>query len=210
MREKQGSSASEDGVTLFKAIGLLVLAVPLVVVGSLAGAFGGHWLLGVPFWAGAAVAAWKARGRLAREVRLYDRESAHPLAVLDTSSERDRCPCCRYPTLEAGDDTCLLCDWHTPDTADTIPAGLTLREARENFGRHLSAYAPETAPEWVTMSDEEAHLKRRLIAAYKRIERGGRSAWYKARSLEGDLAAARHRGIADYSSHPDLELPDPS
>jgi hypothetical protein len=43
------TSASEDGIALFKALGLVALAVALVTGGSLAGAFGGHGFLAYPF-----------------------------------------------------------------------------------------------------------------------------------------------------------------
>jgi hypothetical protein len=125
---------------------------------------------------------------------LYEKESAQPLAVADTESERDRCPCCRHPTIEEGDDTCLLCDWPIDvgsDTEHPVP----LREARENFGRFTTIYNPKNAPDWLTLSADEVAVKSRLIAAYKRIDHGKRSARFKARSLEEDLAGMRHRTI---------------
>ena len=203
MAKKRETTASEDGVALIKAMGLMVLAVALIAGGSLAAAFGGHWILGVPFWAAGGVAIWKARGPLVRESRLYEKESAHPVAVLDTESERDRCPCCRHPTIEEGDDTCLLCDWPIDvgsDTEHPVP----LSEARENFGRFTSIYNPKDAPEWLKLSADEVAVKRRLIAAYKRIGRGKRSAWFKARSLEEDLAVRRHRSVACEQLWPEL------
>lgn len=197
------TSASEDGVALFKALGLMALAVVLVAGGSLAGAFGGHWILGVPFWAAGGVAIWRARGPLVRESMLYEKESAHPLAVLDTESERDRCPCCRYPTIEEGDDTCLLCD--SPiDIGSNTEHPVPLRVARENFGRFTTIYNPKDAPDWLRLSADEVAVKRRLIAAYKRIDHGKRSAWFKARSLEEDLAGMRHRNVVDEQIWPEL------
>jgi hypothetical protein len=196
MAKKRQTPASEDGVALFKAIGLLLLTLPLVAVGSLAGAFGGHWILGVPFWTAAALAIWKAHGPLVREFRLYDKEAAHPLAVLDTESERDRCPCCRYPTIEAGNDTCLLCDWTIVPASET-DAPVTLGEGRKNFVRHFSIYDPEESPDWIMPSPDEVDVKRRLIIAYQRIGQGKRTSWLKARSLEKHLAVMRHRSVVD-------------
>ena len=203
MAKQRQTSAAEDGVALFKAIGLVVLAVALAAAGSLVGAFIGHWIPGVPFWAAAAVAVWKARGPLASESRLHDRQAAQPVAVLDTGAERDHCPCCRYPTIAEGDDTCLLCDWPLDPQGETDDP-VSLREGRENFGRYFSIYDPERAPDWAMLSPDEAEVRKRLIAAYRRVGHGNRSAWFKARSLEEDLAVMRHRRVLDQPRWPEL------
>lgn len=96
--------------------------------------------------------------------------------------EEDRCCCpvCGYPTLSerGGYDICALCNWEDELVAGidstTGPNGeYTVRQARENFRKHLTMYSPGDEPRF-TETRAANHLKRvfmALIDAY-RVERG--------------------------------------
>jgi len=66
---------------------------------------------------------------------------------------RVRCPCCGYPTLDAGADyeICELCNWEddgqSDDDADEVRGGpnadYSLTEARRNFAQYRVMYQPE-------------------------------------------------------------------
>jgi hypothetical protein len=185
-------TATEQGVALVRALIMTLGAVPVGAAGLAAAELGGHWLLGVPLWVGAAALLWKARPAIIKEMRESDRQEAYPLAVLDTGSERRDCPCCRCPTWEESSDTCRLCDW-----ADDITTGsgalIPLAAARANFALHRSVYPQEDRPPWSPepLSPEEIRLRRQLQATYRKIQRGQPRCWFRARELETRVSSMR-------------------
>ena len=195
MSRKPASTAVQDGTALLKALGLIVLSVPLAAGGFFAMALLGHWVWGAPLWAAALAAVWKSRPALVREQRLQDEQSGHPIEVYYTGEGRTDCPCCGYPTWTTDTDSCLLCDWSN-DIADISDDEIPIAEARQNFGRSLTVYGSKHRPEWSRdMSAAELELKRKLIAAYADATSGGDVGWFRVRSLEDRLRDAQYRNL---------------
>jgi hypothetical protein len=182
--------------TLVRAGLQTVAAVPLGVAALFIGHFT-HWILALPV---AGVALWllvKARPRLVQEWREMDRRSARTVAVLATSEDRERCPCCRAPTLAPDRDTCVICDW-----SNEIILGsgkrLNRKNAVDNFRRYGSVYPPADRPEWCSgsPSKRELALRQELTRVYAAIDAGRTSGWFRARRLERQLADLEHRRIS--------------
>lgn len=89
---------------------------------------------------------------------------------------REKCPCCQYPTLETRGDyeICLLCDWEDDNQDDLQAAEIlggpngdySLDEARQNFKTHLTMYRKQ--PE--TLDSAVIESKRMLIEAYESLD----------------------------------------
>ena len=144
-----------------------------------------HWVLAVPFVAVAISLLLKARPRLLTEWREMDRSSAHPVAVMETSGERERCSCCGAPTFSPGSDTCLLCEW-SEDLVLGTGARISLDQAVRNYRKYGSVYPPNDRPEWSTIGPtaRELAVKRELARAYVQIDAGRKHRWFHARRLE--------------------------
>lgn len=188
------TTTAEDGVALVRALFLTVGAVVVMVAGFVAGEFGGHWLLGVPLWVGAGALIWKARPAIMNEIREGDRRSAHPVAVRETGRDRRNCLCCRQPTWEDGVDTCPLCEW-APDVTTGSGVPIPLATARANVASHLSVYPQDDRPPWSPepLSTDEIQLRRRLHATYRKIQRGQKRFWFRARALENEVSSRAFR-----------------
>lgn len=80
------------------------------------------------------------------------------------------CPCCGYPTLErrGGYEMCVLCSWEDDGQDDQNasevwggPNGsLSLKKARENFGKHFDKYSSSKTKSYIK-------VKKKLIALYE-------------------------------------------
>ena len=96
---------------------------------------------------------------------------------------RTNCPCCGYPTLEAGEDyeICELCSWEddgqSDEDADEVRGGpnadYSLKEARSNFAKYRVMYEPGRHPR-ITGADSklEWETKGILIEAFKSLASG--------------------------------------
>lgn len=89
---------------------------------------------------------------------------------------REKCPCCGYPTLDARGDyeICLLCDWEDDsqdvDQATEVWGGpngdYSLEEARNNFKKNFVMYRDNPG----NNSTETIEQKKSLMKAYEKLE----------------------------------------
>jgi hypothetical protein len=93
------------------------------------------------------------------------------------------CACCGYPTLEGMPyEICVLCWWENNGQDDPYAHevwegtnhGYSLAEARANFERALTMFAPERDPRFPGVENERAHAaKRALIDTFERLMEAG-------------------------------------
>lgn len=108
---------------------------------------------------------------------------------------REKCPCCGCPTLEARGDyeICLLCDWEDDNQNDLQakevwggPNGdYSLEEARTNFEKNLIMYRGKNE-----IDSPSAKVKKmKLLKAYQELEASNETTekWLGILLLEQEL-----------------------
>ena len=112
--------------------------------------------------------------------------------------KREKCPCCKYPTLEVRGDyeICPLCDWeddlqddpHAEEVWGGPNGNYSLEEARRNFEAHLTMYREK----WESLDTAIAEKQRALMAAYKSLDGDSKVTWKKVAPLEQELWSLKH------------------
>ncbi|WP_144556019.1 CPCC family cysteine-rich protein [Bacillus sp. X1(2014)] len=112
--------------------------------------------------------------------------------------QREKCPCCGYPTLEERGvfEICILCNWEDdgqddPD-ADEVWGGpngdYSLTEARKNFKENLIMYRDKR--NILSQTDKEIATKKSLTRSFVELEHSEtdslkyKSLWNKIKSYE--------------------------
>ena len=112
--------------------------------------------------------------------------------------QREKCPCCGYPTLEERGifEICNLCNWEDDGQNDSYldevwggPNGdYSLTEARKNFKVNLIMYRNKRNT--LSQTDKEIDTKKALISAFVELDKCEidsleyKSLWNKIKSYE--------------------------
>ncbi|WP_052807111.1 CPCC family cysteine-rich protein [Mesobacillus subterraneus] len=115
--------------------------------------------------------------------------------------QREKCPCCGYPTLEerGNFEICKLCNWEDDGQddpyADEVWGGpngdYSLTEARKNFKENLICYRDKG--NILSQTNEEIKTKKALISAFVELDKyktdslESKALWNKIRSYEKTL-----------------------
>jgi hypothetical protein len=156
----------------------LILRLLAAIAGMfLLGGFGSalvtdDWVWLIPGIAGVVLLLWSFPSNEAERAQLrlpWERRLDESLGGRDGSLDRIRCACCGWLTLDSERDPhdCLLCEWSAAD--NQAGRGPSLTEARENWARHRSAYAPDQRPAWRpdVLTPAEHAARDNLIEAYQ-------------------------------------------
>ncbi|MFF2290997.1 CPCC family cysteine-rich protein [Peribacillus butanolivorans] len=129
--------------------------------------------------------------------------------------QREKCPCCGFPTLDerGGYDICELCNWEDDGQDDPYsdevwggPNGdYSLTEARRNFNKNLTMYRDKR--NILSQTDKEIETKKTLIRAFVELDKCESdsleymSLWSKIKSFEEILNEILHDGTERYSNN---------
>ncbi|MFJ8072319.1 CPCC family cysteine-rich protein [Peribacillus sp. NPDC096447] len=129
--------------------------------------------------------------------------------------QREKCPCCGFPTLDerGGYDICELCNWEDDGQddlyADEVWGGpngdYSLTEARRNFNKHLIMYRDKI--NILSQTDKKIETKTNLIRAFVELDNCETdsleymSLWSKIKSYEEILNEILHDKSERYSNN---------
>ncbi len=131
--------------------------------------------------------------------------------------QREKCPCCGYPTLsERGIyDICELCNWEDDGQddpyADEVWGGpnkdYSLTEARKNFKENLMMYRDRRNLFFNEHSNEEIQTKKSLMYAFGNLDKCKpntleyKSIWSEIKSYEDILDIILHEIVERYDNN---------
>ncbi|MCP1124146.1 CPCC family cysteine-rich protein [Bacillus sp. 3103sda1] len=118
--------------------------------------------------------------------------------------QREKCPCCGYPTLEERGifEICKLCNWEDDGQDDSYVDEVlggpnedySLTEARKNFKENLIMYRDKR--NILSQTDKEIETKKALISAFVELDKcetdslAYKTLWNKIKSYEKILLEA--------------------